>query len=154
METQYSWKTKLFSNRFEIYRHETLTGQLRKEGWSRRVRGELNDRKTLFETKGVFKFTTDIINLQNNSIVGQVKYHKWKAKSTIIYDEREYQWQFDNFFRSKWSISNENGNLIKFHSRGFKGSIISYTKDDILILTGFFIRNFMKQRSAQIAAAS
>ncbi len=154
METQYSWKTKLFSNRFEIYRHETLTGQLRKEGWSRRVRGELNDRKILFETKGVFKFTTDIINLQNNSIVGQVKYHKWKAKSTIIYDEREYQCQFDNFFRSKWSISNENGNLIKFHSRGFKGSIISYTKDDILILTGFFIRNFMKQRSAQIAAAS
>jgi len=154
METQYSWKTKLFSNRFEIYRHETLTGQLRKEGWSRRVRGELNDRKILFETKGVFKFTTDIINLQNNSIVGQVKYHKWKAKSTIIYDEREYQCQFDNFFRSKWSISNENGNLIKFHSQGFKGSIVSYTKDDILILTGFFIRNFMKQRSAQIAAAS
>jgi len=154
METQYTWKTKLFSKRFEIYRHETLAGELRKEGWSRRVRGELNDRKILFETKGIFKYTTDIINLQDNSIVGQVKYHKWKAKSTIVYDEREYQWQFDNFFRSKWSLSNENGNLIKFHSQGFKGSIISYTKDDILILTGFFVRNFMKQRSAEIAAVS
>jgi hypothetical protein len=154
METQYSWKTKLFSKRFEIYRHETLAGELRKEGWSRRVRGELNDKKILFETKGIFKYTTDIINLQDNSIVGQVKYHKWKAKSTIVYDEREYQWQFDNFFRSKWSLGNENGNLIKFHARGFKGSIVSYTKDDILILTGFFVRNFMNQRSAEIAAVS
>ena len=154
METQYNWKTKLFSKRFEIYRHEILAGELRKEGWSRRVRGELNDKEILFETKGVFKYTTQIINLQDDSIIGQVKYHKWKAKSTIAYDEREYLWQFDNFFRSKWSLGNENGNLIKFHSRGFKGSIVSYTKDDILILTGFFIRNFIKQRSAEIAAAT
>lgn len=154
METQYSWKTKLFSKRFEIYRRETLAGELRKEGWSRRVNGELNGRKIMFETKGFFNCTTQIINLQDNSVAGQVIYHKWKAKSTIVYDDREYQWQFDNFFRSKWSIGNENGNLIKFHSNGFKGSIISYSKDDILILAGFFIRNYIKQRSAKIAAAT
>jgi hypothetical protein len=154
METQLSWKTKLFTNRFVIYRQDIIAGDLKKEGWSRKVKGELNDRKIMFITNGVFKYETQIINLQDNSIIGKVKYHKWKAKATVQYDDKEYSWQFDNFFRSKWSVGNENGSLIKFHSRGFKGTIISYSRDEILILTGFFIRNFLKQKSAEIAAAS
>jgi hypothetical protein len=154
METQLSWKTKLFRKRFEIYRDNTLAGKLRKEGWSRKVSGELNGRKIMFETKGFFIHKTQIINLENNSEIGQVSYHKWKAKSTIKYNDKEYQWQFDNFFRSKWSVSNENGVLIKFHSHGFTGTIMSYTKDEVLILAGFFIRNFLRQQSASVAAAS
>jgi hypothetical protein len=63
-------------------------------------------------------------------------------------------WHFDSFLRSKWSITNENGPLIKYNSHAFTGTIISYTRDEILILTGFFIRNFLKQRSAGIAAAT
>jgi hypothetical protein len=154
METKLSWKTKLFRNWFEIYRDNILAGKLKKEGWSRKVRGELNDRKIMFETKGFFIHKTQIINLEDNSEIGHVNHHKWKAKSTVEYNNKEYQWRFDNFFRSKWSVSNENGVLIKFHSQGFKGSIISYTKDEVLILTGFFIRNYFRQQSAGIAAAT
>jgi len=32
--------------------------------------------------------------------------------------------------------------------------IESYTTDEMLILSGFYIRNYLKQRSATIAAAS
>jgi hypothetical protein len=154
METQLSWKTKLFRNRFEIYRDNILTGKLRKENWSWKVKGELNERKIMFETKGFFRHKTQIINLDDNYEIGQVNYHKWKAKSTIEYNNKEYKWQFDNFFRTRWSVSNENGVLIKYHSHGFYGTINSYTKDEIMILTGLFIRNFLKQKSAEIAAAS
>jgi hypothetical protein len=92
--------------------------------------------------------------MQGNLPLGNIKYSTWKAKSSILYQDKEYSWQFDNFLRSKWSISNENGVMIKFHSRALTGIIISYTRDEILILTGFFIRNFLKQRSAEIAAVS
>ena len=154
METQYTWKTKLFSNRFEIYSYDKIAGEIKKESWSRRVSGELNARKIVFETRGFFNYKTQIINTENNVEIGQINYQKWRAKSTIIYDDKKYNWQFINFFRSKWTLGNENGILVKYHSRGFKGSIISYSKDEILILTGFFIRNIMNQRSAEIAAVS
>jgi hypothetical protein len=154
MEVQMNWKTKLFRKQFEIYRDNIITGKLRKEDWSGKIGGELNDKKIVFETKGFFVHKTQIINIEDKSEIGQVNYHKWKAKSTIKYNNKEYQVQFDNFFRSKWSVSNENGILIKYHSHGFTGTIISYTKDEILILTGFFIRNFLKQKSARVAAAS
>lgn len=154
MEIQYSWKTKLFSKKFEILQNEIVKGELYKEAFRRKVTGELNTRRVLFETKGIFKFETRIIDMQGDITLGQVNYTSWKAKSTITYQDKEYQWRFDNMLRSKWSISNENGVLIKYHSHAFTGIIVSYTRDEILILTGLYIRNFLKQRSADIAAAS
>jgi hypothetical protein len=154
MEIQYNWKTKLFSKRFEIYQHEILKGDLYKENWSRKVNGELNIRKMAFETKGVFKPETTIIDLQGELPIGSIKYTSWKARATIFYQDKEYRWQFDNFLRSKWSISDQNGAIIRYHSKAFTGMIVSYTRDEILILAGFFIRNFLKQRSAEVAAAT
>jgi hypothetical protein len=154
MEIQYNWKTKMFSNRFEIYQNDILKGELYKGGWSRKVIGELNTRRIIFETRGLFKYDTQIIDAQGEMTIGQIKYTSWKAKSTILYQNKEYKWQFDNFMRSRWSISNENGPVIKYHSNAFSGIITSYIRDEILILTGFYIRNFLKQRSSEIAAAS
>lgn len=154
MEIQYNWKTKMFSNRFEIYQNDILKGELYKGGWSRKVIGELNARRIIFETRGLFKYDTQIIDAQGEMTIGQIKYTSWKAKSTILYQNKEYKWQFDNFLRSRWSISNENGPVIKYHSNAFSGIITSYIRDEILILTGFYIRNFLKQRSSEIAAAS
>lgn len=154
MEIQYNWKTRLFSNRFEIYQNDILKGELYKGVWSRKVIGELNTRRLIFETRGLFKYDTQIIDAQGEMTIGQIKYTSWKAKSTILYQNKEYKWQFDNFLRSRWSISNENGPVIKYHSNAFSGIITSYIRDEILILTGFYIRNFLKQRSSDIAAAS
>jgi hypothetical protein len=67
---------------------------------------------------------------------------------------KEYKWQFDNFLRTKWSLANENETLIRYHSRGFKGNIDTYTDDEVLILSGFFIRNYLKQRAAETSAAA
>jgi len=154
MEIQYNWKTKLFSKRFDIYQHEILKGELYKENWSRKVNGELNIRKIMFETKGVFKHETTIIDLQGEMPIGSIKYSNWKARSTIFYQDREYRWQFDNFLRTKWSVCDQNGAIIRYHSNAFTGIILSYTRDEILILSGFFVRNFLKQRSAEVAAAT
>ena len=154
MEIQYNWKTRLFSNRFEIYQNDILKGELYKGVWSRKVIGELNTRRLIFETRGLFKYDTQIIDAQGEMTIGQIKYTSWKAKSIILYQNKEHKWQFDNFLRSRWSISNENGPVIKYHSNAFSGIITSYIRDEILILTGFYIRNFLKQRSSDIAAAS
>jgi len=118
------------------------------------VTGELNARRVRFETKGFFKNETSIIDLQGEIGAGKVIFAGIMSKATIIYQNREYKWQFDNFLRSKWSVNDENGAIVKYHSNAFTGIITSYTRDEILILTGFFIRNFLKQRSAAIAAAS
>jgi len=154
MEQYFNWKTKLFSKKFEIYQYDILKGEISKENWSRKVMGELNVRRVMFETKGVFKNETAIIDLQGEIEKGKVSFSGIRSRATILYQNKEYKWQYDNLLRSKWSVSDDNGAIIRYHSNAFTGIITSYTRDEVLILTGFFIRNFLKQSSAAIAAAS
>jgi len=153
METKFDWKTSLFSNKFEIFRNGMPAGELSKGNWKRKVTGELNSRKIQFNTKGFFSHETLIIDLRDDSIIGTIVFSNWKSKASINYQNRDFNWQFDNLLRTKWSMGNENGVIVKYLSEILKGTINSYTGDEILILSGFFIRNFFRQRSAGIASA-
>jgi hypothetical protein len=154
MELHLTWKTKLFSRTFEILRNDMKEGQLKKESFSRITNGWLKTKKVTFLTKGFFKNGTSITDSDTSAVIGSISYHLWRRKSRISYNGKDYYWQYDNFFGTRWSLGNENEVLIRYHNQCFKGTIDSYTDDEILILTGFFIRNYLKQRSANAAAAS
>ncbi len=154
METQFTWKAKLFSNKYEIIRDENLAGELTSSGWKRKSAGELAGKRVQFEVKGFFKQQYLITNPDDDSLIGEIVYNTWRSKAVITLQGKDYNFQFDNFFHSKWSITNENGNLIKYEA-GFKhGVITSSTSEEILILTGLYIRDFLRQRAASVAAAS
>jgi hypothetical protein len=154
METYYTWKTKFFKNKYEIYQYENLVGEIKNKNWERKILGELNGRKLIFETKGLFKQEHRIIDQKDESILAEIIFNIWRTKTTIKYLNKDYNWQHDNFWNTKWSISNENGALIKYHSRTSGGEITSYTGDEVLILTGLFIKNYLRQRAAAAAAAT
>lgn len=152
METRYHWKTKFFSRKFEIFQNEILKGELFKAGLSRKVTGELNAKRFQFETKGIFKNETTITDLQRHTGAGKILI-TWKKNGTVIvYNGKEYKWKFENFLCSRWSLSDDRRVLIKYHSNAFSGMIESYTGDELLILSGFFIRNFIRQRQNRGAA--
>lgn len=153
METKYEWKTNLFAADFELFRNGIRSGVLNKGNLRRKVTGELNLKKVLFTTEGFFGKETVIADPDTGSVAGKIVYSVWKSKASIEYQGKIFNWQFDNFFRTRWSISNQNGILIRYKSETLKGSVQSYTGDEILILSGFFIRNFFRQRSAGIANA-
>ncbi len=153
METKYEWKTTLFSTDFELFIDGNRSGFLNKGNLRRKVNGQLNNKKVLFTTKGFFGNETTITDPETGSFAGKIVYSLWKSKAVVEYQAYIFNWQYDNFFRTRWSIGNETGTLIRYRSECLKGSVNSYTEDEILILTGFFIRNFFRQRSAGIAGA-
>jgi len=152
MEVHYHWKTKFFGRKFEIYQNEILKGELFKEGFSRKVTGELNAKRFQFETKGFFKYEVTITDLQKHIDAGKILITWKKGGTTVLYEGKEYKWKFENFICSRWSLSDERRTLIKYHSSAFSGLIESYTGDELLILSGFFIRNFIRQRHNRGAA--
>lgn len=153
METKLDWKTGLFQGKFEIYKNGIKIGELSKGNWKRKVAAALNNRNFQFVTKGFFGRNTVVIDLISNSEEASIEYSAWKSEASVNYQSKIYDWHFDNFFRTKWSLGNENGVLIKYASDLLKGTINSYTGDELLIISGFFIRNFFRQRSAGIASA-
>ncbi|NMC38494.1 MAG: hypothetical protein GYA41_09245 [Bacteroidales bacterium] len=153
METKYEWKTSLFASDFELFKNGIRSGFLNKGNFRRKVTGELNMKNVLFTTKGFFGNETGITDPKTGVVYGRIVYSVWKSRASVEYQGKLYNWQFDNFFRTRWSIENENGILIRYKSVALKGFVYSYTGDEVLILTGFFIRNFFRQRSAGIANA-
>ena len=154
METQFYWKTKLFSRKYIIYQYGRMVGELHKVNLSRKIKGEIFGRKLIFETSGFFKQDTQIIDLQDNSVIASITYRRWKHVSAISYQGKDYTWQYENFFRSRWSLGSSNGSIVRYHSKFFNGSIYSYTNDGVLVLAGFYVRNHFRERSAHVAAAT
>lgn len=152
MEAHYTWKTKFFSSKFEIFRNDMKCGDLQKIAFSRKSIGEMNGRRFSFEMKKIFKPVVEIINLNNDSVIGNITIFPFKRSSVIKLGDKEYPWQFDNFWSTRWSISYEYGTLVKYYSKWLTGTIDSYTSEDVLILSGFFLRNFFRQRSSAVAA--
>jgi hypothetical protein len=147
METKLIWKSKFFKNRYEIFSHETGIGELQKSSWSRTSSGELNGKKYIFDTRGFLNKETQIIDLKDNSVIGKILFSNWRTKTTIIYRNKEYIFRYDNILNTKWSISDESGVLVNFQSFISDGDINSSNSDEVLILAGLFIRNYIKQNS-------
>jgi len=154
METNYTWKTKFFRNKYVIFQNEMPAGELKGSGLKRIATGELKGNKVQFEARGLFGHKFQIIDPGDNTVIGEITLKTWRRKASITLLNKSYNFQFDSFFHRKWSIGNENGYLIKYESGFKKGIIVSYTGDEVLILTGLYIRDFIRQRSAAIAAAA
>lgn len=153
METHLTWKTKFFSNNYQIFRTDMQAGELLNKAFSRIATGTLNGRKLIFDVHGLFRSDTKILD-ENEAVVAEVDISNWRSKATITYNGKEYTWQHENFWNTKWSVTNENGPLVKYHSRSAGGEIVSYTDDPVLIMAGLFIKNYFRQRAASAAAAS
>lgn len=154
METSYTWKTRFFRSAFDISKYGEPAGELCSKGWKRKWEGTLNETRVNFEVKGFFDKDFLILNPDDGSKLGNIVFNTWRTKATITLNGKEYNWDYENWWHTKWVISNQNGNLIKYAS-GFKsGDILSYSEDNILLLTGLFIRDYLQQRAAATAAAA
>lgn len=155
MGTQLTWKTKLFKNKYDIFQNEKHIGELRSSLWSKTCRGELNGKKHIFKTKGFFTPETQILNPENNSIEGQIFFSTWKAKTRIVIGGKEYIWAFDNFFHTKWSICCDGKTIIDYKTYNFSGDINTVSlNDDLVILSGLFIKNFFDKNDSSDSSAS
>lgn len=152
METHYRWQTKLFSRKFDIYEYDSIVGTLEKERFSRKSVGEMKGFEIMFVAEGFFNRTGQILNNHDHTEIGQIEFNFWKHKAIIHLNEKDYTFSFKNFFMTRWSLNDENSTLIKFKSGAFKGIIDSWSDNPILLLAGFYIRNYFKQRQARAAA--
>ena len=154
METIYTWKTKFFSNTWVIQQYDNQVGELVNKAFSRSATGELNGKKLIFDIKGFFRQETKILAAGNGEVLADVIISAWKTKATIKYNNREYTWQHENFWNTRWSISDVNGAVVKYHSFASGGELTSYISDEVIIMAGLFIKNYFKQRAAAAAAST
>jgi hypothetical protein len=148
-----NWKKGLFSKSYDIYSNTSLIGILKENTWSSSAEGSINGKKYIFKTQGVFKQSTQIIDVENGAVVGYITYNSWMTKAMIENLGIIAFWKFDNFWYSKWSIVGQDGNEMHFEGSSGKGRILLRKDNDLLVLTGLFITNYYWQMMIIIFAA-
>lgn len=140
-----NWKTRLFSSVYRLFTNDRQTGHLDDKIWNTTAMGELNNQRFEFQRKGFFSSTTKIRNLVSNEVAGQIKYNTWGSKAQIIIGEQSYDWKYDDFWNSKWSMSQGGQPLVKYKSSMFSGQIEVETESELLVLSGLQAHNHYAQ---------
>ena len=153
METKLNWKSGLFKNTYNIYSAEAQVGKLKENTWSGAAEGELNGKKYIFKTRGFFRQKTLIIDPLNNDIIGEITFHTWMTKATIRIRDKIFNWKYDNWLNTKWSIYNPEEILIHYSGSFLKGKISTSINEELLILTGLFVTNYYMQSTIILLVA-
>lgn len=147
------WKKRFFSQTYEIYSSISLIGMLNNKTWSNSADGSINGKKYLFKTQGFFKQSTQIIDVDNGAVVGNISYNSWMTKAMIEHSGIIAFWKYDNFWNTKWSIVGQDGTEIYYEGSSTKGQIFFEKQNDLLALTGLYITNYYWQLMIILFAA-
>jgi hypothetical protein len=136
-----SWKKGLFSSTYKLYDDNNKVGEFRQSAFSRSSVGNINGTQLTFKKKGVFSSETEVRDMNSNEFIGTIKFNSWGNKAEITVDQKKYQWKYDNFWSTRWRVSENQQPLITYKSSTTKGKIESSVDSDVLLLCGLFVHN-------------
>lgn len=139
--TKVNWKKNIFSSKYKLFSQDKKVGELNSEKYGRISIGEINNKSFKFQKKSFFSSKIEIIDLSLNKVIGNIKFNKWSYKAKLNIKGKKFDWRYDNFWQTKWNISENDFSIIKFNKSTFKGEIKSKASNDLLLLCGLLIHS-------------
>ena len=140
MENYLTWHKGMFDSNYQIFSDGKISGNLLFDSWKNEAKGMGLTTNISFKTEGFLSQKTNILN-DKNEIIGVVTYESWQTKATINMTSGEvFGWSFTNSWLSNWSITDFKNKNISYKSKSGTGMIQSSASDEIMLLTGIFIR--------------
>jgi hypothetical protein len=149
-----NWKKGLFSSKYRLFDNNIEVGEFSQSAFSSTSLGKINEVKLRFKKKGLFSSETEITDLNSNQLIGNIKFNSWRNKAEIKISNKKYLWKYDNFWNSKWSISENGQQLINYKSSTTSGNIESSIENDLLMLSGLYVYNYYVMMMIIIAAST
>jgi hypothetical protein len=145
-----SWKSNFSGTECRIFRGKLIVGLLKTGLWKDEGYGELNGSLLRFKTRGFWKRTTEIRDIEGENIIGEITYHLLKGTATITYDDLSYSWQYDSWTRKTW-IVNINDDSANFKLNSFWKNEGEIDNEDIpaaIILASLYVHGHYLKISA------
>ena len=149
-----NWKKGLFSSKYRLFDNNIEVGAFSQSAFSSTSLGKINEVKIRFKIKGHFSSETEITDLNSNQLIGNIIFNTWRNKAEIKIKNKTYLWKYENFWHSKWSISENGQQVINYKSSTTSGNIESLIDHNLLILSGFYVYNYYVMLMIIIAATT
>ena len=144
MQRLLTWRKGLFDSDYQLYTNGEIKGSLIFSSLKNNARG-IALKNYYFTTEGFFNPITKIRD-ENHNQIATINYNTWKLKATVTYNNLDHaSWSYTNGWLSHWSITNHRDKLIQYHSTTGAGHANSDNDDELLLLSGLFIREFFSR---------
>lgn len=142
MSVSIEWKKELLTNSYELFNDSKPIGEVKNKPVSRTALAAYSGQKYLFETKGIFRQKTRVIDMQDREEIGIIRYNTWQYHAGIYILGEQFRWEFKTKEHKEWGIYEALGKEIMFFD-SIKGGIITINNDveKMLLLSGLFIIN-------------
>ena len=150
MKTLFQWKKKPFSKTYKIYHKDQLIGRLTDRPFSLSTEGAFSEGRLLFKSSGFFKQKTTLIHNPDRRVIGHLFYHRWKRTATLTLVDRTLDWQYDDFWNTRWRMTDTEGKTLQYKGTPASGWIQSPTEDPLLLLTGLYVAHYHRKRTAAV----
>ena len=119
---------------------------MRSHGLSRHMVNYMEKNSTL-KSKGFLIRRPRYLIMRLTHPLEKITYNSLMTKAKIEYSDKVYFWKFDNSLSTKWRLYNAEGSLISYSCSLTKGGIEYDLQNNLLVLTGLYIKNIYWQFS-------
>ena len=135
------WKTTGWQSEYRIFREKTIVGILKKSFWDKTAYGEYNGYQLRFQTQGLWKPTTRILDIEGTRELGRIEYDSWRTSARITYEDQHFEWKRPSWRSSSWTVSNDE-EQVDYQQQGFweKQGVIEYEwASPAIVLCGLYM---------------
>jgi hypothetical protein len=142
MEQVLNWRKGLFDSNYQVFNNGVLKFSMNFSSWKNTAIATTQAGIYLLKSEGFSKPETKILDNQNQ-VLALITYDWLGFKAKIVFASGEtFDWSFQNSWLRRWSLNNHKDKQILFNASTGNGLIHSNIDDDILILSGLFIREY------------
>ncbi len=136
---KFHWKKTLFSSKYELFSQNKKIGELNGRMYGGVLVGKINNKTFKFQKRSFFSSEIEIIDLNLNKAIGSISFNIWSNRAKLKIKGKRFEWKYENFWRTKWSISENGFSVIKFKKNAFRGQIKSKIENELLLFCGLLI---------------
>lgn len=142
MEQTLNWRKGLFDSNYQVFGNALLKFSLNFSSLKNSALATTQHGIYLLKSEGFSNPETKIFN-NKNEVLAIIRYDWLKFKAKIFFTSgEEFDWSFQNSWLSRWSVNNHKDKQIIYNSSSSSGLVHSNVDDDILILSGLFVREY------------
>lgn len=153
MNSALSWKKGWFSCAYQILAGDIHVGTLKEKSFSQSAIGTIDGKRYKFRMKGLLRQHTEIIDLDEDEVVGSISYSCWRPKATVNFQDQTMQWKYKNLWETKWELSDFAGGNVSFKGCSTKGSIEMRERHDFMVLAGLYVASYYQKMAVIYMAA-
>ena len=142
MEHNLTWTKGTFDSNYQLFNNGQFSSSLLFNSWKNEAQAFGTEQSYHFITEGFSNPSTKIYN-NSNELIGVISYQFWQTKATIsLKSAEQFAFNFSSNWYNSWTITNFKDKQVVYNASSTSGFVRSNTDDELMILTGLFIKEY------------